>query len=218
MDRLHLVIGNKNYSSWSLRPWIALKEKDVEFTETVILLDTPETAAQIAAESPSGRIPVLKHGGLVVWDSLAILEYAAELFPDRGFWPEGPKARAMARCVANEMHSGFMVLRNACPMNLRRPRKPMPMTKDLAANVARIETLWRDCRRAYGGGGPFLFGSFTNADAMFAPVVTRFDTYMLPVSRETRDYMEAVMDMASFKVWKEAALQETWIVPSDEVD
>lgn len=218
MDRLHLVIGNKNYSSWSLRPWIALKEKGVGFTETVIPLDMPDTAMKIAAEGPSGRVPVLKHGELVIWESLAILEYAAELFPDLGFWPEGPKPRAMARCAANEMHAGFTALRNACPMNLRRPRKPMPMTRDLAANVARIEELWQGCRRAYGHGGPFLFGGFTNADAMFAPVVTRFDTYMIPVSGESRDYMEAVMDTGAFKAWKEAALQETWIVPSDEVD
>ena len=218
MDRLHLVIGNKNYSSWSLRPWIALKEKGVEFTETVIPLDMPDTAKMIVAESPAGRVPVLKHGGLIVWESLAILEYAADVFPDRGFWPEGPKARAIARSAANEMHAGFMALRGACPMNLRRARKPVAMDNKVLADVRRIEALWAYCRSTNGQNGPFLFGAFSNADAMYAPVVTRLDTYDISVSAQTRDYMEAVMDTASFKAWKEAALQETWIVPSDEVD
>lgn len=218
MDHLHLVIGNKNYSSWSLRPWIALTEKGVAFTETVIPLDMPDTAMKIAAESPAGRVPVLKHGGLVVWESLAILEYVADLFPDRGFWPEGPKARAIARSAANEMHAGFMALRSACPMNLRRPKRRVPMDNKVLADVRRIEELWASCRSTYGQSGPFLFGAFCNADAMYAPVVTRLDTYDIPVSAKTRAYMEAVMDTASFKAWKEAALLETWIVPSDEVD
>jgi glutathione S-transferase len=218
MTDLHLVIANKNYSSWSLRPWLAMAEKGVAFRESLIRLDEPGTAAEIARHSPSGRVPVLIHDGLHIWESLAILEYLAELYPDHGFWPRERSARALARSVCNEMHAGFMALRQACPMNLRRPRKPVAVSDGVLANVARIEAIWAQCRATHGKGGPFLFGEFSNADAMYAPVVTRLDTFALPVSAASREYMDAVMATAAFRRWKEAALAEPWIVPSDEVD
>ena len=218
MSKLHLVIGNKNYSSWSLRPWMALSMAGIPFNETVIPLDTPDTHRLIAEHSPAGRVPVLRHGRLVVWESLAIMEYLAETFPEKKLWPTAVSARAMARAVANEMHAGFGALRNACPMNLRRPRRALPLGEDVMANVRRIEEIWRDCRSRFGKGGRYLFGRFSIADAMYAPVVTRFDTYDIPVADDTRAYMAAILDSEAFRAWKEAALREEWIVPSDEVD
>lgn len=218
MSKLHLVIGNKNYSSWSLRPWMALTMAGVPFRETVIPLDTPETRDLIAQHSGAGRVPVLHHGRLVVWESLAILEYMAEVFPEKNFWPKATAARAMARSVAHEMHAGFSALRNACPMNLRRPKKTVPMSAGALADVRRIEEIWHECRTRFGRQGKFLFGKFGIADAMFAPVVTRLDTYGILVADETRSYMDSVMNTAAFQSWHRAALKETWIVPSDEVD
>lgn len=217
MADLHITIGNKNYSSWSLRPWIAMREKGLEFAETIIPLDQEDTASRILAGNPAGRVPFLKHNGLIIWESLAILEYLADAFPDKGFWPKDRAARALARCVANEMHAGFHALRQAAPMNLRRPKKPLKVDTPVLENVKRIEAIWRQCRKGFGAGGPFLFGEFSNADAMYAPVVTRLDTYMLPVGDDTRAYMEAVMATGAFREWKKAALAESWIVPSDEV-
>jgi glutathione S-transferase len=218
MSKLHLIIGNKNYSSWSLRPWMAMSVAGLPFQETVVPLDTPETAALIAQHSKAGRVPVLHHGSLAIWESLAILEYLAETFPQKNFWPKTKSARAVARAVSNEMHAGFSALRNACPMNLRRPRKRVPFSDALLKDVARIETIWRECRKSFSRGGKFLFGKFCNADAMFAPVVTRFDTFDVPVADDTREYMANVMGTEAFRSWKEAALKESWTVPSDEVD
>ncbi|MBI2719899.1 MAG: glutathione S-transferase family protein [Rhizobiales bacterium] len=218
MNHLHLVIANKNYSSWSLRVWIAMTMAGIPFTETVIRLDRPDTKARIAEHSRAGRLPVLRHGRLLVWESLAILEYLAEVFPEKHLWPKAISARLMARAVANEMHAGFLALRNACPMNLRRPRRPVAINDAVVGDCRRIEALWRECRERFGKGGPFLFGKFSIADAMFAPVTTRFDTYAIEVASDSRDYMNAVMATLAFTAWKEAALQETWIVPSDEVD
>jgi glutathione S-transferase len=218
MSKLHLIIGNKNYSSWSLRPWMAMTMAGLPFHETVIPLDTPDTKDLIAAHSKAGRVPVLHHGKLVVWESLAILEYLAETFPQKHFWPKAEAARAVARAVSNEMHAGLSGLRNACPMNLRRPRRGVAMSEAARADVARIESLWRDCRKSFSRGGKFLFGKFSNADAMFAPVVTRLDTYDIAVAGDTRDYMNHVMETDAFRSWKDAALKEPWTVPSDEVD
>ncbi len=218
MSKLHLVIGNKNYSSWSLRPWMALTMAGVPFRETVIPLDTPDTERLIAEHSPAGRVPVLSHGRNVIWESLAIMEYLAELFPEKNFWPKTAAARAVARSVSNEMHAGFGALRNACPMNLRRPRKAVAMNDGVRKDVKRIEHIWRDCRARFGKGGKFLFGKFCIADAMYAPVVTRFDTYDIRIAEDTRAYMDAVMASAAFQSWHEAAMKETWLVPSDEVD
>ena len=218
MSKLQLVIGNKNYSSWSLRPWMALTMAGIPFREPLIPLDTPETAKLIAQHSAAGRVPVLLHGRQTVWESLAIMEYLAELFPEKHLWPKAVSARAIARAVANEMHAGFGALRNACPMNLRRAQKPVPMNEQILKDVTRIEEIWRGCRTKFGKGGKFLFGRFSIADAMYTPVVTRFDTYAVTVADDTRAYMDTIMNTAAFSAWREAALKETWIVPSDEVD
>jgi glutathione S-transferase len=220
MAKFHLVVANKNYSSWSLRAWIAMREFAIPFTETVIALDLPNTQRQIKNHTGAGRLPVLHHGTTTIWESLAILEYLAEKFPDKALWPRSSGARAMARAVANEMHAGFTALRNACPMNLKRPRKPLagPLSDDVKSNVRRIETLWEECRKTNGKGGRFLFGKFSIADAMYAPVVTRFDTYALKVGGGARDYMDAVMDTEAFRAWKADALEEKWIIQADEVD
>jgi glutathione S-transferase len=218
MSNLHLVIGNKNYSSWSLRPWLALSMAGIPFRETVIPLDTPETAKLISEHSGAGRVPVLHHGRLAIWESLAIMEYLAELFPEKHLWPKTTAARALARSVANEMHAGFSALRNACPMNIRREKKPVALNAAVLKDVARIESIWRDCRTKFGKGGKFLFGKFSIADAMYAPVVTRLDTFAVAVGADTRAYMDAVLNTPAFLSWREAALKESWIVPSDEVD
>jgi len=218
MAKLHLVIANKNYSSWSLRPWLAMAMAGLDFDETLILLDTPDTKKQIAEYSKAGRVPILRHGKVAVWETLAILEYLAETFPEKNLWPKAKAARAVARSISNEMHAGFSALRNACPMNLRRPQRPVMMNDAIRADIARIEEIWRDCRKTYGKGGKFLFGKFCNADAMFAPVVTRFETYAIPVAKDTRAYMDTVLATKAFQKWKSAALKETWIVPHDEVD
>jgi len=218
VSSLTLVIGNKNYSSWSLRPWMALTMAGIPFNEIVIPLEQPDTKEKISAHSAAGRVPVLRHGRTIIWDSMAIIEYVAELFPEKNLWPKLIAARAMARSACAEMHSGFFALRNACPMNLKRGRKPVPMSDAVTADVARLESLWTDCRARFARGGKFLFGKFSAADAMFAPIVTRFDTYDVPVSDSTRSYMDAVMATPAFLSWKDAALKENWIVPSDEVD
>lgn len=218
MSKLHLIIGNKNYSSWSLRPWMALTMAGVPFRETVIPLDTPDTAALIGEHSKAGRVPVLIHGRTTIWESLAIMEYMAELFPEKNFWPKAITARAIARSVSNEMHAGFGALRNACPMNLRRPKRPVPMNDAVLKDVSRIESIWRECRTRFGKNGKFLFGKFCIADAMYAPVVTRFNTFAIPVAEDTRQYMDNVMNTPAFQSWHDAALNETWVVPADEVD
>lgn len=220
MAKMLLVIGNKNYSSWSLRPYMALAMAGIPFDEKLVQLDTPQFAREVGKVSGAGRVPVLVHNGQSIWDSLAIMEYAAETWPAKNIWPKNKKARAMARSVSAEMHSGFQALRNACPMNLRRPSKLPPggLSEDVMANVIRIEQLWAQCRKLYGRGGPFLFGKFTAADAMFTPVVTRLETFAIPVTAETRRYMQAVQATTAFQTWKAAALKEKWIVPHDEVD
>ncbi|MDP9137233.1 MAG: glutathione S-transferase family protein [Pseudomonadota bacterium] len=217
MSRYQLVIGNKNYSSWSMRPWIAMRHFGFDFEETVIQLDQPATSRRIGRHSRAGRVPVLHDGKITVWESLAILEYLGEINPR--MWPRNRAARAMARAAANEMHAGFAALRNSLPMNLRRVRRPLstPLAADVKADISRIEQLWRDCREAHGKGGPFLFGRFTIADAMYAPVVTRFDTYAVDVGKATRAYMDAVAATKALTAWKQSALQESWIIHADEV-
>lgn len=218
MSDLHLIIGNKNYSSWSLRPWLAMTVGGLSFRETVILLDQPDTAERIRQHSPSGRVPVLQHGDISVWESLAIIEYVAETFPTTNIWPKARKARAVARAVASEMHSGFAALRRTCPMNLRRPKKAVAMDEATKADIAAVQSLWRSCRKEFGQDGPFLFGNFSGADAMFAPVVTRFETYDVSVDDDTREYMNAVEGLPAFQAWRKAGLEDPWRVASDEVD
>ncbi len=218
MSGMTLVIGNKNYSSWSLRPWMALTMAGIPFDEEVIWLDQPDTKAKISAHSKAGRVPILRHGKIAVWESLAILEYLADAFPEKGLWPKTRAARAHARSICSEMHAGFSSLRNACPMNLRRPRKPVTLSDATKADIQRIENIWRECRMNFGKSGKFLFEKFGNADSMYAPVVTRFDTFDIKVAKDTRQYMDNVMATSAFKTWKEAALKETQILPHDEVD
>jgi glutathione S-transferase len=215
---LTLVIGNKNYSSWSLRPWIAMKVAGIAFHEIVISLDAKDFKARVSQISESGKVPALADGTVHVWESLAILEYLAEKFPAAKLWPADPAARARARAVASEMHAGFAALRRTCPMNFWRPVKKRELSDEVLADVRRIEALWADCRIRFGAGGPFLFGSFGAADAMYAPVVSRFYTYDVDVGEPARAYMAAVMALPAWAEWRRAALQEPWVLPADEVD
>ena len=215
---LRLIIGNKNYSSWSLRPWIAMKAAGIAFDETVIPLYLPQSKPQILAASPAGKVPVLIDGELHVWESLAILEYLAEMIPAARLWPADPAVRAHARAIAHEMHAGFLPLRRACPMNLRRPSKPIALDGEAQANIARIVAMWEDCRARFGTGGPFLFGGFTAADAMYAPVVSRFHTYAIEVGATARAYMGAVLALPAWREWCTAAQAEPWSVEAFERD
>jgi len=213
---LTLIIGNKNYSSWSFRPWIAMKVAGIAFEEKVVPLYEPGSREQILQHSPAGKVPVLVDGDERVWESLAILEYLAEKFPKQKLWPDDARARAHARVVATEMHAGFQPLRKSCPMNLWLPVKPRPQSEDVMANVRRIEFLWADCRTRFGKGESFLFGSFGAADAMYAPVVARLHSYGIKVGEGTRNYMDAVMALPAWAEWRRAALKESWILKGDE--
>ncbi len=215
---LTLVIGNKNYSSWSLRPWIAMKVASIPFEEIVIPLYVPGSTEHILKYSSAGKVPILLDGDDTIWESLAILEHLAERFPAAKLWPSDARARSFARSAATEMHGGFQPLRQHCTMNLWLPVKQRPQPEEVLANMRRIETLWADCRTRFGVGGPFLFGTFGNADAMYAPVVARFYNYGLPVGPGTRAYMEAVMALPAWKEWVDAAMKETWIMQGNEPD
>jgi glutathione S-transferase len=214
MDKLTLYIANKNYSSWSMRPWMALTAAGVPFEEVLIPFDDAGGNPKFREISPTGRVPVLHHGDVRVWESLAIIEYVAELFPDKGIWPKAAADRAVARSVSMEMLSGFRALRGACPMNMRRPKGKIELPVGLGEDVGRIKTIWEELRGK--SGGPFLFGEFTAADAMFAPVVNRFDVYDLVTDAGTLAYMDAVKSHPAWTAWRDAALKESWIVPSDE--
>ncbi len=213
-----LVIGNKTFSSWSLRPWLGLRAAGISFEEKTILLGQPDTDAQLKASSPTGKVPLLIDGHLVIPESLAILEYAAELAPDAGLWPTDSIARARARAAATEMHAGFAALRSHCPMNLRRKGKPRAsgVPEAVAKDCARITQLWNECRARHGAGGPFLFGQFSNADAMFAPAVTRFVSYDLPRDAVSDGYIKAIYAFAPFQQWQADAARETARYPGTE--
>jgi len=214
---MKLVIGNKNYSSWSLRPWIAMTMAGIPFEEIIIPLYEPGSAEAILQHSPAGKVPVLIDGDTHVWESLAIIDYLAEPNPKAGLWPDDRAARALARSIANEMHAGFLPLRRACPMNFWLPPKPRPIPDDAMANVRRIDAIWSDCLRRFGG--PFLFGAhFGAADAMYAPVVARFFNYGVAVSPSAETYMQAVMATPAWTAWRSAALKETWVMPNNEPD
>jgi glutathione S-transferase len=215
---LKLIIGNKNYSSWSFRPWIAMKVAGIAFEETVISLDAEDFKTHVGPVSGTGKVPVLIDGDVRVWESLAILEYLAEKFPKAGLWPGDSAARAYARVIANEMHAGFLPLRKLLPMNMWRPVIKRELTPEAAANVARIEAIWNDCRARFAKGGPFLFGRFGAADAMYAPVVARLHTYAVAVGPGTRAYMDAVMALPAWREWHDAAVKEPWVLAEDEVD
>ena len=207
---LKLVIGNKNYSSWSMRPWLAMRATHIAFEEIFIPLYTGQSDKnRILTFARSGKVPILIDGETTVWDSLAIIEYLAERFPDARLWPENRAERAHARSISAEMHSGFLSLRSECGMNLHRPVGAIKLSEDARAGVQEI---WTDCRARYGKRGPFLFGAFGAADAMFAPVVHRFRTYAIAVSLEVKTYMETMMALPAFGEWSEAGLAETLLI------
>ncbi|WP_119421478.1 glutathione S-transferase family protein [Desertibaculum subflavum] len=211
MSALTLVIGNKNYSSWSLRPWIALKQTGAAFREIRIPLRQPDTRARILEHAPGGKVPILKDGGLTVWESLAILDYLAEKFPAAGLWPTDAAARAEARSIAAEMHAGFVALRQQLPMDIR-SRKPLKADEAAQADIARILEMWRGARARHGKGGPFLFGTFTAADAMYAPVATRFRTYGVALDPVTAGYVDAVFALPAMQEWVAAATAEAEVI------
>ena len=215
MSNLILYVGNKNYSSWSFRPWIAMAAAGVPFTDKVIPFDFPAGNPEFIKISPSGKVPVLHHGAVRVWESLAIIEYVAELFPGAGIWPKDTAARAEARAISMEMLSGFRALRNACPMNIRRKPGAIDLPEGVRGDVTRIETLWKAALER--SGGPFLFGAFSAADAMYAPVVNRLEVYCLTQDEAVLDYMARMKAHPAWQKWQAAALAEPWIVPEDEV-
>lgn len=215
---MHLIIANKLYSSWSMRPWLIMRAAGFDFTETVIPLRQPDTAARIREHSPSGKVPVLIDGDVVVWESLAIISYLADRFPDKPIWPQGDAARAYAKSISMEMHGGFQALRQACPMNLGKRYAARDFGEKVAADVARIEDIFRETRSRFGKSGPFLFGAFSAADAMFAPVVSRLETYQLAVQPQTRAYMDAIFSHPAFERWHGEALLERWNIPDFEMD
>ena len=212
-----LVIANKCYSSWSLRPWLLMKQLGIAFDEILIPLDLPDTKAKVLKHSPAGKVPILIDGDVTVWESIAIMEYVGEAF-GVPVWPGDRKARALARAVAAEMHAGFSALRSACPMNLGKTFPRRDRGDAVARDVARFAEIVRDARQLFGQGGPFLFGAFSAADAMYAPLVTRLATYSFDLDPTTRAYADAILSLPSFQEWRSAGLEETWIVDADEVD
>jgi glutathione S-transferase len=221
MAEFTVVIGNKNYSSWSLRGWLMAKIAGIEFEEIVIPLDLPETQAAIRKHSPSGRVPVLLHRGLAVWESLAIAEYLNDLRPEAGLWPPAAAARAHARSISTEMHAGFLELRNNMPMNIRASYPGKGMTPAVRADIERVTSIWRDCRKRFSGAfqkdDGFLFGAFGAADAMFAPVVTRFRTYGVKLDTDSEAYCNAVLAQPPMKEWIDAAKHEPWLIQTYEL-
>lgn len=209
---MHLTIANKLYSSWSLRPWLLMTALDIAFEETVIPMYMPDSKARMLDVSPTGKMPCLVDGDVKIWESLAIIEYLHERFPEKSIWPQDRAARAHARVISNEMHAGFQGLRQMCPMNLAKRFAPRDLTSDAADNLRRLEGMWSDARRRFANGGDFLFGAFCAADAMYAPVVTRLDTYQIPVATETRQYMNRVLAHPAFVKWRTEALAEPWSV------
>ena len=214
-----LFIGNKNYSSWSLRAWLLLREADIDFDEQRILLDMPDTAAEIAALRASGTVPVLQLGDLTVWDSMAIAETVADRWPDRQLWPDDADARAYARSICAEMHSGFARLRECMPMNCRAMGRRVPLPDDLTADIDRVIAIWSTCHRRYGGhndGDGWLFGRFSIADAMYAPVVLRFRTYGINLPESAGFYPRRLLQSDAMQEWLAAAETEVEVIEREE--
>jgi glutathione S-transferase len=211
-----LVIGNKNYSSWSMRPWVLMKQLRIAFEEKRLRFNSDEWSAEIERWSPSRLVPVLWRGEQSVWDTLAIMEALNEWHPEKAVWPSDAVARAFARSISAEMHSGFRDLRGAMPMNIRASHPGKGMSAAVQANITRIEGLWGEARRRFGAGGPFLFGAFSAADAMYAPVVMRFRTYAVGLESESARYCEAMLSAAGVREWIDEALKEKEFVADDE--
>ncbi len=208
MTELTLVIGNKNYSSWSLRPWLAMKHNGLQFNEILIPLYTPESKEKISQYSPSDKVPVLLHGSQTLWESLAILEYLAEEFPDLHWYPEDKTAKTIARSISAEMHGGFQKLRDNMPMNCRAKLPGKGMALGVQEDIERITEIWQECRQNFGDGGDMLFGKFTIADAMYAPVVMRFVTYGVDLNKVCKDYVEAILRLPAMQQWLKGSEME----------
>lgn len=215
MEKLTLYIGNKNYSSWSFRPWFAMQAAGIPFEEILIPFDFAAGNPKFKDISPTKLVPVLHYGDLRVWESLSIIEYVAELFPDKRLWPADLKDRAIARSISMEMLGGFRALRQSCPMNMRREKGKIEVSDAVRQDVQRIEDIWRELRSR--SGGPYLFGDFSAADAMFAPVVSRFDVYELVSNADTIEYMQRIKTHSAWQKWYSAAIAEPWTVSEAEV-
>ncbi len=217
MAEFTIYIGNKNYSSWSLRAWLMAKAAGLAFDEVLIPLWQEGSQSELRRHSPSGKVPALEHGDVTVWELLAIGEYLAEIRPDARLWPEDRAARAAARAASHEMHAGFVNLRRALPMNMRASKPGRPVAPDVRAELDRIAALWRECRRRYGAGGRYLFGGFTIADAMYAPVVSRLRTYGIALDSEAQAYADTVWDYPALQEWAAAARVEPMVVAQFEI-
>jgi glutathione S-transferase len=213
---MKLVIGNKVYSSWSLRPWLVLKAFGIPFEEVVVPLRAANTRDLILPHSPSGKVPALTDGDMTVWESLAVIEYLADRFPDHSIWPRDITARAHARCISTEMHAGFMELRKACSMDVTKSFAPRTRSAAVMADVARIEAIFAEARSRFAGTRPFLYGGFSAADAMYAPVLTRLRTYAIPVSAATQTYMDAVLGHPAYYEWVAGAVKEPWRIDNGD--
>jgi glutathione S-transferase len=213
---IQIAVGNKLYSSWSLRAGMLLRAFDIPFEETVIPMYKEDTTAKMRAFGPTGKVPVIQDGNIKVWESLAIIEYIADRFPDKHIWPEDMAARAHARAASSEMHSGFMGLRSSCPMNLTASFKHRERSEAVMSDLARLDELWSEARGMYATSGDFLYGAFSAADAMFMPVVTRIDTYRLYASDNMERYMRAMLNHPAFIAWKAEAFKEPWFLPHYE--
>lgn len=209
---LKLVIANKLYSSWSLRPWLVLRAFQIPFEEIVIPLRQADSKAQVLTYSPSGKVPALVDDGQTIWDSLAIIEYIAESYPHLAIWPKDRAARAHARSISNEMHSGFQALRQGCPMDAGTRYQTPEINEGLKSNIDRVEAIWAEAQANHGGAGPYLYGAFSAADAMYAPIAFRLDGYAIPVSAASRRYIETILRHPDVAAWRAAALKEPWTI------
>lgn len=218
MHKPTLVIGNKNYSSWSLRTWFLLREMGIEFEELMLMLDTDDFEERIGDYSPSRRVPVLRDGGHIIWDTLSIAEYLNEKYPAKQLWPQETEARILARSVSAEMHSGFSALRRHMPMNCRAENRRAEMTHELQADIERVQDIWTECRTQYASQGPWLFGQFSITDAMYAPVAFRFATYGTALNNEAQTYSSYLLARPALQEWKQSSCQETTIIESEEVN
>jgi glutathione S-transferase len=218
MPELTLIIGNKNYSSWSLRPWVFMKENNIHFNEKRVALFTDTTDAELAPYNSDFKVPVLQDGDMIIWDSLAILEYLSEKYLESSGWPAGEKARAVARSVSCEMHSSFMNVRGEMPMNCREKFTNIKLSSAAEREIERIKSLWRMCRAEFGGKGEWLFGGYSIADAMFAPIALRFEGYSIPLEGMEKDYVQSVLKQAAVIEWIKAGKAEKEVIAEDEIE